>query len=345
MSVAELELQFAAALAQVRRKKFRLLAGYFRFGGEAISPRASTPAFLAGATSRFRELWQAREPGRGSHLEKFPCLILALGLDEPQLDKPGPVKALATVLDSYLTGNPKSHEIASAKFVLYSLVSDQESFDKLRSVLDAVAPHFPKRAVDKPSSREALVEQLERELTRERANLAWETESIFEKYTGFEPASESDGQQLAQQINGLLSRQGLALRFPALELPAVLAYKTLGRYRKCHFVLSQADQRDMFVNCGVKLPRLHVMPLAAGIEPAQRRIVQNIEELRRRMKEVAAQSGLSLAEIGERMGVDPKTHPQTRVWWLMNRSESPPIFNLLKFCEATKTRIEDLLGA
>lgn len=336
--------QLHAALADARRKKFRLLAAYYRFGGEAIAARASHPAFLVGVTSRLHELWLAREPDHAARLEKFPVLIVVLGMDEPRLDKAQSMKSLANALDAYLGNDRSERKFEGDAYVLHALVADQESFDNLAADLNAVGAKFPKRALERPPSPEAIAAQLEHALARGQANLAAEAEAALTGHAGFEPATEAEGQAFVQRVNELLQSQGLALRFPSSTAPAVLAYKTLGRYRKCHFVLSEADQRDEFINCGVKLPRLHVMAVPARQAAAERHLVRNIVSLRRRLREVAAQSGLSLTEIGERMGIDPQTLPKTRVWWLMNRSENPPIFQLLKFCEATKTRIEDLLA-
>src|SRR5262249_14119494 len=72
-----------------------------------------------------------------------------------------------------------------------------------------------------------------------------------------------------------------------------------------------------------------------------------LDELRRRMKEIqeaAKESGLSLQEIGLRMGLDPeKTNPKSMVSYLVNNAEDPGFLRLAKFCEVVEVPMTSLV--
>jgi hypothetical protein len=57
-----------------------------------------------------------------------------------------------------------------------------------------------------------------------------------------------------------------------------------------------------------------------------------LEELRTRMKDALERSGLSLAEVGVRMGFPADRNPRGAVHKILRRSENPDLFLVLRFC-------------
>ena len=66
-------------------------------------------------------------------------------------------------------------------------------------------------------------------------------------------------------------------------------------------------------------------------------------ELRAGMRVAAELSGLSLAEIGIRMGVPSDRFPKTVVWRLLNSNRNPSIVDVMLFCEALALDMRKLL--
>ena len=70
-----------------------------------------------------------------------------------------------------------------------------------------------------------------------------------------------------------------------------------------------------------------------------------IEELRARLKSAVEESGLTLDEIGKRMGKgDEKRAAKNAVWFLLNRAPDPGLLTLKSFCDAVNIRLSQLLG-
>lgn len=72
-------------------------------------------------------------------------------------------------------------------------------------------------------------------------------------------------------------------------------------------------------------------------------LCSEVEQLRVRMKRAITQSGLSYAEIGQRMGAGSSKEAKNKVWWLVNNSTNPSVFDVMKFCEAVSVEVSDLL--
>lgn len=68
----------------------------------------------------------------------------------------------------------------------------------------------------------------------------------------------------------------------------------------------------------------------------------DIELLRQRMREAFERSGLTLSDLGKKMGLDPDRSRQS-VWNLLNRSEDPSLSRVFRFCRATGITIDELL--
>ena len=54
-------------------------------------------------------------------------------------------------------------------------------------------------------------------------------------------------------------------------------------------------------------------------------------------------SGLTLEELGQRMGIDSKT-ARMSAWQFLNKTTDPRLSMLLKFCAALEMPIEELLS-
>ncbi|MSQ96123.1 MAG: XRE family transcriptional regulator [Gemmataceae bacterium] len=66
-------------------------------------------------------------------------------------------------------------------------------------------------------------------------------------------------------------------------------------------------------------------------------------EVMKRANAAFEKSGLTLEEVGQKMGADPKTARMT-VWQFLRRSTDPRLSMLLRFCESLELPIEDLLS-
>jgi transcriptional regulator with XRE-family HTH domain len=65
-------------------------------------------------------------------------------------------------------------------------------------------------------------------------------------------------------------------------------------------------------------------------------------EVMKRAKAAFEQSGLTLEEVGKRMGADPDTARNT-AWQFLNRTTDPRLSMLLRFCAAVETPLTRLL--
>jgi transcriptional regulator with XRE-family HTH domain len=62
-----------------------------------------------------------------------------------------------------------------------------------------------------------------------------------------------------------------------------------------------------------------------------------------RVRSAAEASGLSLQELGERMGYD-KEHARRSVWQFLNKTHDPRISMLRRFASAIGTPLSELVG-
>lgn len=97
------------------------------------------------------------------------------------------------------------------------------------------------------------------------------------------------------------------------------------------------EQQDRSCNLSSQAQDMAATP---SIPPAYRSLT--IDELRQRLKQAAAKSGLENAEIGLRMGIESAKDAKNKVWWLLNRSPDPGVLAIAKFCHAINVRMDDL---
>ena len=66
-------------------------------------------------------------------------------------------------------------------------------------------------------------------------------------------------------------------------------------------------------------------------------------EIMKRANAVFEKSGLTLEELGKKMGADPATSRMT-AWQFLRKSTDPRVSMLLRFCQAMDMSISELLG-
>ena len=66
-------------------------------------------------------------------------------------------------------------------------------------------------------------------------------------------------------------------------------------------------------------------------------------EIMKRANEAFEKSGMTLEEIGKRMGADPATARMT-AWQFLRKSIDPRVSMLLRFCKAIELPIEEFLA-
>ncbi len=66
-------------------------------------------------------------------------------------------------------------------------------------------------------------------------------------------------------------------------------------------------------------------------------------EVMKRAKEAFEKSGITLEELGNRMGADQKTARMT-AWQFLNKTTDPRLSMLLRFCAAVEVPVEKLLA-
>jgi len=77
--------------------------------------------------------------------------------------------------------------------------------------------------------------------------------------------------------------------------------------------------------------------------PADELEATSVEHLRRKLREKAEESGLSYAEIGQRMGIHDVKAAKNKLNYLFTNATDPGILTVQRFCQAVGCSIQDLL--
>ena len=252
------------AVAEVQRRPHWGIFGLRRNRSDAFEPWGSDEPFCQFVMQRVEQVWVELEekPSRA----RLPALVLFVGSDRSDLDRPTIYTSLRDIVDKLLHSDFHWQPGNDARAILDGcFLRDAESLDKALAeiaTLRTTTPTVIRESI--PLSADALKETFSRhqsQLHQLQADIAARIEGLLAPYAGMQPATIDEGQCVCRTINDLVAAFGLRLQTAEMEDPATLAYYRIGRTKAGAFVFTGMKEGKRQVTYGATaLPALKVVP-------------------------------------------------------------------------------------